>query len=82
MERGAALPRQGDKRRNEKDPREDFKMEARAAPGHFPVRLTLTQAGIALGRSGPNCPARRKKGNKKEKRKEKKEEEERGNREM
>lgn len=47
-------------------------MEARAAPGHFPVRLTLTQAGIALGRSGPNCPARRKKGNKKGKRKEKK----------
>lgn len=47
-------------------------MEARAAPGHFPIRLTLTQEGIAPGRSGPSCPARRKKGNRKGKRNEKK----------
>lgn len=47
-------------------------MEARAAPGHFPIRLTLTQEGIAPGRSGPSCPARRKKGNRKGKRNEEK----------
>ena len=46
-------------------------MEARAAPGHFPIRLTLTQEGIAPGRSGPSCPARRKKGKRKGKRNEK-----------
>lgn len=50
-------------------------MEARAAPGHFPVRVTLTQRLIPPGHTGPgrrgvggNKGGKKKNGGKKEER--------------